>query len=948
MILVELALQGLKGFPELVRLPLKPGLNVARPSDRALGAAIFDAYYHTLFPDPSRGNATAHLVASRAARSRMALTFYGRDRVTYRLIREADSGATKLYKFDVDTQQYKLFTKSASEAAQYVRVQQRLPDEVSYERLFVFAPESMPSRGQRARTRSGAPLASGLDVPAPSGPGLPMQRYMSGVMPRPESTHGRVAPPRGLTQMPTLLPRDPSVAAGFGSSFNPTNALVQSEIDERGMREPEGAAEPTEEEKRDELERLRLEVETLQRSERAQDEIDQLAARRFELAEKLDKVTKLRAELTRLDTMVRDSQDLDGLPDGFSERLRHFEELGARYTDDRARLTEEINALEAAQQTSMVQPLKSDPYFLAGVVGAVAFLFIAWWVSAPVLALVNIACAVVAAGAGFRWVSDLEAEDKERFRLQAASDRLERLERQHNLDTGATRRLMKRMQIDTPAELLSRVEDYEQLRRQRATLQEALHAGQEGHDLGESSRELEAIQSRISSLEADLAAGSGTVLSADTLNRRIRRLEADLGEGAQDTMPLEAQPQEREPSGPSPRPASPRPASQRPASQRPASPRPASPRPASQRPERTASVVTGTPMPGRPSEPSDQPARSPSVVTGTPVPAGGGRAPSGGTHPSAPPRVASVIEGTPLPSDVPGLVGARRLRDPPEGDSQRLPTFPGPATGDGPGSDDVSFSRMKSPATSGSVPEAPYERRPPDPLPPPVAPVEANREEEGWFDYGGGIIGSDDEEEEEGYGSGYGRSEGSTPSSGRGRGSSTAPAGMYAVGQGGGGGGLGGYEHGGYSDDGGGQYPDRSRDLMQAAVDILQMEIDELGRNVASRMGQYLAAFTDGTFVQPEFGPRGEVAVRPKEGDPIAYVSLPDDQVDLVDSAIRFCLVEAIVARHRLPVLFDDPFTGFPPKRRKLFSQMLAYLGANTQLLVMTPSEDIEGDRLEW
>ena len=40
MIIVELALQAIKGFPAQLRLPMKPGLNVLKTSDRELRRAF--------------------------------------------------------------------------------------------------------------------------------------------------------------------------------------------------------------------------------------------------------------------------------------------------------------------------------------------------------------------------------------------------------------------------------------------------------------------------------------------------------------------------------------------------------------------------------------------------------------------------------------------------------------------------------------------------------------------------------------------------------------------------------------------------------------------------------------------------------------------------------------------------------------------------------------------
>ncbi len=1025
MIVVELALQGIKGFPELVRLRMKPGLNVARPSDRALGTALFDAFYHTLFPDPSRHNATAHLVMSRADRSRAALTFFGRDRVTYRLIREADSGAIKLYKFEQATKQYKLFTDAAKDAANYVRVQQHLPDEVSYERLFVFSPESMPSRKERARTKSGAPLMSFMAA-APSAPGMPAMQHhhLSGVMARPESALG-AAPPRALSQMSGVMP------GTFGSSLNVTNALVQSELAESdSMRpEPEKSNEVSKEEAQAELAKLRSQLDTQVRAERAQDEIDQLNHRRFELTEKVERVTRAKAELEHYEREAP-TGDLANLPAGFTDRLRHYEELQAKYADDRAKLDDELIALEHEERNAAVLPLSKDPYFLGGIAGVVGFLVLAGSLAAPLIALVNVACALVAGGAALRFVSDLEGRAKRAARQAATKDRVGRLEKQHNLDTGATRRLMAKLEVDSPAELLERLEAQEQVQHQRAIAQETLASLMRDPELQSATVELTAIERRLEALEADVMAGSGALLSVDTLNRRIDRLADQLG--------IE-------------RPAPPPPRSSSIVGT------PGSPPP----PERSGSIV-GTPVPGGAPPRSvsgvgrpvmGTPARGTSTA-GTPLPGASGTGdlhapprgasginapprgasgisapPRGASGINAPPRGASGINAPPRGGGAPVARGSSGVRVPrPRGASivgtpASPPTrdLPLRGTGDVPAYSTDDLGQMRSddlaevrntgdfdnpdplsqrPTESGKLPAFPSspplatpdiasdvpelrtapprtfstfvtpidprefsqtaEQTPEDPLarepslitraypgepPAPKPAPPANTAAHSLFDFGGGDLVGDDDDDEDGYGSGYGGSGGG--GGGSGGQSASGEGGYHASGFGGPGGGYGGV--GAYDGSGPAAVADRSRDLMQAAVDVLQRQVDDLGSAIERRLGQYLVAFTDGHFRTASFGPRGEVTVHTKdEAESAAYVELDGEQLDLVDAALRFCLVETIVRERRIPVLFDDPFTHFSDKKRKLLAQMLAYLGGATQVFVTTSKDDIAGHPLEW
>lgn len=982
MIVVELALQGIKGFPELVRLRMKPGLNVARPSDRALGTALFDAFYHTLFPDPARHNATAHLVMSRADRSRAALTFFGRDRITYRLIREADSGAIKLYKFDQATKQYQLFTDATKDAANYVRVQQHLPDEVSFERLFVFSPESMPSRRDRARTKSGAPLTSFVAA-APSAPGMPgmQHHHLSGVMARPESALG-AAPPRALSHMSGVMP------GTFGSSLNVTNALVQSELAESDSVRPESIEKPSsKEDAQAELAKLRRQLDTQMRAERAHDEIDQLNARKFELTEKVERLTRAKAELDQFQREAP-SGDLTNLPAGFTDRLRHYEELQAKYDDDRAKLEDELIGLEHEERNTAIQPLEKDPYFLGGVAGGVGALVLAGTLAAPLLALMNVACALVAGGAALRFVSDLEGRARRGARQTAAKDRIARLEKQHNLDTGATRRLMAKLAVDSPAELLERLEAHEKIEHQRTIAQETYASLMRDPELSSATAELSAIERRLEALEADVMASTGALLSVDTLNRRIDRLAEQLG------VEREARPRTSSIVG---TPDTPPPVERT--------------APA----ERTPSIV-GTPIPGvpAPAKPDASPLRSApgadlraplargTSSTGTPIPLARGvsgvRAPRPrggsivGTPASPPTRDIPIQRGT---GDVPAYatddLGRMRSDDldrvqntgdfanpdplaAGSGDTKpRLPTFPStPPLGTPDPVSDIpelrqarprSFSTFVTPIdprefsqTAEQSPEDPlarepslitqaYPSRPPPTAPPPpkspIPPADSNAR--AMFDFGGGsLIGDDDDEDEDGYGSGYGTGGGGSDGSG---GHSTS--GYEASGIGGYGGGYGGA--GAYDGSGPSPVADRSRDLMQAAVDVLQRQVDDLGRTIERRLGQYLVAFTDGHFKSASFGPRGEVTVHTKdEAESVAYVELDDERLDLVDSALRFCLVETIVREHRIPVLFDDPFTHFSEKKRKLLGQMLAYLGGATQVFVTTSKNDVSGHPLEW
>jgi hypothetical protein len=497
MILVELALQGVRGFPPQVRMGLKPGLNVFRSNDANIRGALVDGIYHSLFPDPARGSATAHLVGGNP--SRIALTFFGRDKITYRVLREAQNGATKLYKFDPQQNQYELFTEVAQEVAQYIRVQQRIPDEVGYERLFMFTRETMPSKGVKGRTRSGAAAVA----TSPTTGDVPMFG----------------APPRGMT--PT----------GFGSSMNMTNALVRNEMEALDLgldEEPEVASGGSIEDKHRQLAELKDEYQAAFRAEQAQAEIDQLAARRFELTEKGERVKKIEVERTRLMELFEKESVLRSLPIGFAQRIEKFDELQKKHDAEMARAQQELAALQGEESGLHVVALQSDPYFLGGAIGAVAFFALAIWMSIPWLAWLNVLSMVVAAGGAFRFVGELEQKHKLGIRIRSASDRVERLERQFGDDSRQARDLMRKLEIDTPQELLDRIRGYEKLQNQIRVANEALDEMLMDPEIVAAKMEIEQIGVRVEALEGEVLGATSSV-SAETLRKRIQALEREIG-----------------------------------------------------------------------------------------------------------------------------------------------------------------------------------------------------------------------------------------------------------------------------------------------------------------------------------------------------------------------------------------------------------------------------------
>jgi len=217
-----------------------------------------------------------------------------------------------------------------------------------------------------------------------------------------------------------------------------------------------------------------------------------------------------------------------------------------------------------------------------------------------------------------------------------------------------------------------------------------------------------------------------------------------------------------------------------------------------------------------------------------------------------------------------------------------------------------------------------------------VVPKPAEGQKGGLFDFGGGYIGEDEEDE------GPAKRGGGSSEDGEG---GQKTSGYLAMGSGmsgfGSGGGV-----GGYSDGGEAELPDRSRELVQATVDLLSIEVDTLAQKLVPRLEQYLQAFTQAKYGVSGVGPRGEITLL-EEGKEALYRDLEGEDLDLVDASLRFTLAEFVLRRYRIPLLVDDPFTDLDPKRRKLLAQMLGYFARATQVVVFSQNEDIPGHALE-
>ncbi len=148
---VEFALQGVRGFLPSVRVSLKPGYWTLLPATP--GAPLVGLTSELCFPD-GRGGDARYASAEGGNTSKAALWIVGRDRQTYRLLRELGrSGA--LHRVNPSTRGHDLVTEDPSEMAQFLRAQVGFPPRGRYETLFTFTAGQLPSK--RPRRSPGGP-----------------------------------------------------------------------------------------------------------------------------------------------------------------------------------------------------------------------------------------------------------------------------------------------------------------------------------------------------------------------------------------------------------------------------------------------------------------------------------------------------------------------------------------------------------------------------------------------------------------------------------------------------------------------------------------------------------------------------------------------------------------------------------------------------------------------
>ena len=142
MLLLELAVQSVKGFSPSVRIALKPGFVVLKsPADAP--APVAGLIAALCYPD-GKGQDSAFLAPGQKT-GKAGVSFQANDNGVWRLVKEL-GGQGSLHKLNLTTRQYEVVTKDANEMQSTLRQHVGLPPRATYEAIFTLTPGQFPTR----------------------------------------------------------------------------------------------------------------------------------------------------------------------------------------------------------------------------------------------------------------------------------------------------------------------------------------------------------------------------------------------------------------------------------------------------------------------------------------------------------------------------------------------------------------------------------------------------------------------------------------------------------------------------------------------------------------------------------------------------------------------------------------------------------------------------------
>ncbi|HLE42054.1 MAG TPA: AAA family ATPase, partial [Nitrospirota bacterium] len=171
MFLLELVMQGVRGFKELVRLRFQSGFNIIAAGNEAGKTASVDAMGGLLFPGNEAGRIASLISRETPDASRAALVVCSDDGTYYRIIQDLSKQAVNLSKYNASTKDFALLHKDREATVQFMAGLTTGMSEEEYSRLFVLRREHYAGQAvMNSSAPASAPQVARIKSPsAPSG-----------------------------------------------------------------------------------------------------------------------------------------------------------------------------------------------------------------------------------------------------------------------------------------------------------------------------------------------------------------------------------------------------------------------------------------------------------------------------------------------------------------------------------------------------------------------------------------------------------------------------------------------------------------------------------------------------------------------------------------------------------------------------------------------------------
>jgi hypothetical protein len=499
--LLELALQGIKGFPAQVRITLPQGHVVLwAPATAQLQPVLATLLYSEGVPGPE----TQRLEAPGAAAVRASLTFRSRDGFTYRLVRDLRGGAV-LHRLDGAENKFVPFSQDPAEIAHHLRQHAGLPSRRVYEDVFTAGEGRLPT------TRAAA-------APAPGGPeaeieGKPLSKVAQRLAEKAALKAG-IAPTAAAERPVTPGPR-----AAFRGYAGPDPGAAMTPV-------PVGLDRATVQAS---LTRLQQELQQVRTLEHVQFELDGLQAQLGNAEEKLKEEERVLGEIAEAEKELAEKRKLP-IPINLRMRLEACAEAEVRKKDTLARIEAEREELLARVEGANPVPFVSDRRFWAGVGGGTLALAVGIFTGARAFALLNIPAMGFSAVLALRYVGELQAKSGLQRKHALLDERDRKANDEYDAATSDIRKSMALLECDTTAELEARAAERDTAAEKVQQLQQRLAKLRSDPAFQEAFRERDRLIVEMTGLEERLGGkrDEAYVRSSSEIEREIDRYKSML------------------------------------------------------------------------------------------------------------------------------------------------------------------------------------------------------------------------------------------------------------------------------------------------------------------------------------------------------------------------------------------------------------------------------------